>query len=242
MLRAVITAGGRADATFAAALGTPVKALAPFGVGTILDVVLAAIADAGIAEIAVVGGPEVARRLPRAVRLIPAAPDGATNIARALDAWPAGDLLYAASDLPFLTGAAIQAFLAASSDYDVTLPLATAVAYETAFPGAPPHSLRLGAERIANGSVFFIRESAREPVRSVAGAFFDARKSTFGMARLLGAGLLLRFVTRQLRIAHVERLATRRLGVRAAAIRGAAPGLCFDVDTAADYRYACAFR
>ena len=242
MLRAVITAGGRADATFAAAIGTPVKALAPFGPGTILDVVLRAIADAGIVEIAVVGGPEVARRLPRAVRLIPAAPDGATNIARALDAWPAGDLLFAASDLPFLGGADLNAFVAASSGYDLTLPLATAAAYETRFPGAPAHSVRLGGERVANGSVFFIRDSARGPVGSVAGAFFDARKSPFGMARLLGPTLLLRFVTGRLRIAHVERLATRRLAVRAAAIRDAAPGLCFDVDTAADYRYACALR
>jgi molybdopterin-guanine dinucleotide biosynthesis protein A len=239
MLRAVITAGGRADATLAAAIGTPVKALAPFGAGVLLDVVLNAIAGAGIAQVAVVGDAEVARRLPSGVRHIPAAAEGTTNVARALDAWPDGDLLFAASDLPFVDGSALRAYLDASAAYDLTLPLAGAAAYEAAYPGAPPHLTTLGGERVANGSVFFIRSAAREPVRTVAGRFFEARKSALGMARLLGAGLLLRFVSGQLRIAHVERHAAQRLGVRAAAIRGAAPGLCFDVDTLADYRYAC---
>src|ERR1700678_2575089 len=105
MLCAVVTAGGRVDEAFAAAIGTPVKALAPFGGGVLLDAVLAAIRGAGIPDIAVVGGREL--EPPRgAARLIPAAPDGATNISRALDAWPAGDdLLFATCDLPFATAA-----------------------------------------------------------------------------------------------------------------------------------------
>ena len=39
-VRAVITAGGTVRGAFAQALGTPVKALAPFGTGTLLDVAL----------------------------------------------------------------------------------------------------------------------------------------------------------------------------------------------------------
>ena len=48
MVRAVVTAGGRVDDAFATEIGTPIKALAPFGTGVLLDVVLAAIAGAGI--------------------------------------------------------------------------------------------------------------------------------------------------------------------------------------------------
>jgi hypothetical protein len=62
------------------------------------------------------------------------------------------------------------------------------------------------------------------------------------MARLLGGALLLRYLLRQLRIADIEARAERVLGVRAAAIRDAAPGLCFDIDTLEDYRYACRAR
>jgi CTP:molybdopterin cytidylyltransferase MocA len=239
MLRAVVTAGGRVDEAFAAAIGTPVKALAPYGRGALLDAVLAAIAGAGIADIAIVGGRELEPHRGGA-RLIPAAPDGATNVARALDAWPADDdLLFATSDLPFITGPDLAAYLAASAPYDLTLPLASAAAYEAAYPGAPPHVIALGGERVANGSVFFIRGNARVPVRAVAGRFFEARKSALGMARLLGSALLARYLIRRLRIADIERRAVSVFGARAAAIRDAAPGLCYDVDTLEDYRYAC---
>jgi hypothetical protein len=242
MVRAVITAGGRVDDAFAAAIGTQVKALAPLGTGVLLDRILAAIAGAGIAEIAVVADPAAGMRLPENARLVPAAPSGAANVALALDAWPDDDLLFATSDLPFVTAAELVAFLAASADCDLTMPLAAAAAYEAAFPGAPPHIMTLCGERIAGGSVFFIGRDARAQVRAIAGRFFDARKSAVGMARLLGPALLLRYLVRRLRIAHVEQRAASVFGVRAAAIRDSGPGLSYDVDTLADYRYACAHR
>jgi len=243
MLRAVITAGGRVDGAFAAAIGTPTKALAPFGAGVLLDVVLTAVRDAGVGEIAVVGDGDVAAHLrATGVRTVPAAADGATNIGRALDAWPDGDLLYAASDLPFVDGAALVAFVAASRAYDLTLPLAGGAAYERAYPGAPAHVTVLAGERVANGSVFFIAEGARAAVRAAAARAFDARKSALAMAALLGPALLVRYALRRLRIADVERRVGAVLGIRAHAIGDAPPGLCFDVDTLDDYRYACAHR
>jgi hypothetical protein len=243
MLRAVVTAGGRVTGAFAEAIGTPVKALAPFGSGILLDVVFDAIAGTGIDGVAVVGDAAVGASISDGVRLIPAAEDGATNVALALDAWPPGDdLLFLTSDLPFAAAADLRAFLDASAAYDLTLPLAAAATYETAYPGAPPHVTTLGGERVANGSVFFIRGAARAPVRTVAGRFFTARKSALGMARLLGPALLWKYLARRLRITDVERRAEGVLGVRAAAIRNAAPGLSYDVDTLDDYRYACGFR
>ena len=231
------------DGAFGAAIGTQLKALAPFGGGTLLDVVLEAIAGAGITDVAVVGDAEVRRRVDGSVRVIAADADGSVNIGRALSAWPAGDdLLFATSDLPFARAADLHGFLAAAAGLDLSLPLADATAYELAFPGAPPHVTQLGSERVAGGSVFFIGSRAREPVRAVAGEFFRARKSLVGMARLLGSTLLVRFLTRRLRIADIERRAERVLGVRAAAVRASSPGLCYDVDTLADYRYACERR
>jgi CTP:molybdopterin cytidylyltransferase MocA len=240
MIRAVITAGGRVDDAFAASIGTPVKALAPFRSGVLIDQILTAIAAAGIAEIAVVGDDAVGARLPCGVRLVPPGPNGAANVALALAAWPDDDLLFATSDLPFVTAADLTAFIDASARFDLTMPLASAAAYEAAFPGAPPHIMTLGGERIASGSVFFIGRNARAQVSAVAGRFFDARKSAIGMARLLGPALLLRYLVRRLRIAHIEQRAASAFGVRAAAIHDSAPGLSYDVDTPADYRYACA--
>jgi molybdopterin-guanine dinucleotide biosynthesis protein A len=239
-LRAVVTAGGRVDPAFADAIGTPFKALAPLGSRLLLDRVLEALGAAGIGEVAVIAEPAVAEHAAsRGARAIAADPDGATNVLRALDAWPEGDLLYATCDLPFITGAALDALLTASEPYDLTLPLAAADAYAAAYPGAAPHATALGGERVVNGSVFVIRRVAVAPVRRVAGAFFDARKSPLGMARLLGPGLLTRFVLRRLRIADVEGRATKVLGVHAAAVRDQSPALCYDVDSLDDYTYAC---
>src|SRR5258708_3638793 len=112
MLRAVVTAGGRVTGAFAEAIGTPVKALAPFGSGILLDIVLDAIAGTGIDGVAVVGDAAVRARIRNDVRLIPATEDGATNVALALDAWPPGDdLLYLTSDLPFAAAGDLRVFL-----------------------------------------------------------------------------------------------------------------------------------
>ncbi len=241
--RAVVTSGGRVDGAFASAIGTGIKALAPLGSGRLIDPVLAAVRGCGIGEVAVVGGPEVAAHLAGSgITHVAAADDGATNVLRALDAWDGGDLLFATSDLPFVTAAALGAFLAASRDFALTMPLAAGDAYEAAYPGAPPHITALAGDRVAGGSVFFIAAAARAPLRRVAGRFFNARKSLIGMARLLGPALLLRFLLRRLRIADVESRARAALGVDVAAIRDAAPALCYDVDTFEDYRYACARR
>ncbi len=241
--RAVVTSGGRVAGAFAAAIGTDVKALAPLGSGRLIDPVLAALRGCGVGEIAVVGGPQVAAHLAGSgVVMIDAAADGATNVLRAIDAWDGGDLLFATSDLPFVTAADLGAFLAASRAFALTMPLAAGAAYEAAYPGAAPHVTALAGERVAGGSVVCIAAAARAPLRRVAGRFFTARKSSVGMARLLGPALLLRFLLRRLRVADVEARARRALGIDVAAIRDAAPSLCYDVDTLDDYRYACAQR
>ena len=160
MLRAVVTAGGRVDGAFAAAIGTPIKALAPFGERPLLDVVLGAIAACGIDGVAVVGDAALAPLLDGRARLIPAAGDGAINVARALDAWPAGDdLLFATSDLPFAAASDLRAFLDRSAAFELSMPLAEAAAYAAAYPDAPEHVTALGTERVAGGSVFFIASS-----------------------------------------------------------------------------------
>src|SRR5579875_1741013 len=152
-MRAVITAGGLVDEAFARAIGTPVKALAPFGRGTLLDAALDACAGAGIDGVAVVGGDDVAAHLRgSSVRVIPGALDGGTNVERALDAWPGERFVYLTSDLPFVAAPDVRDLVARSEGAELAMALASAAAYEERFPGAPPHGLTLGGERVANGS------------------------------------------------------------------------------------------
>lgn len=240
-MRAVITAGGLVDGAFAEAIGTRVKALAPFGTRTLLDVALDAVRGAGIDGIAVVGGAEVRAHLgERDVRIVEAAPDGGTNVLRALAAWPLERFVYLTSDMPFATAGALRDLIDRSAEFGLTMALADVDAYEARFPSAPAHSVTLGGERIANGNAFVLAPWAVGAVQALATKFFDARKSLPKLAMLLGPMMCLRFATKRLTIADLEDYGRRRLGVAVGALRGCDPGLCYDVDTLADYEYAVA--
>ncbi len=238
-MRAVVTAGGLVDGEFAATIGTRVKALAPLGGTTPIDVVLEACACAGIDGVAVVGGAEVRAHLRgRDVRVLDADAGGGTNLLRALDAWPNERFAFLTSDMPFATGEALHDFVARSEPFGLTMALAGCTAYESRFPGAPEHAVMLGGERVANGNAFVLAPESIAPARALATRFFAARKSLPKMAMLLGPSMIARFALKRLRIADLEAYATRRLGVAVAAVRGCDPGLCFDVDTLEEYRYA----
>lgn len=241
-LCAVVTAGGRVDGAFAQALGTPVKALAPFAGSTFLQIVIEAVRGAGIDRIAVVGGDDVRHACRDAVeRVIDESLDGAENLRRALRAWePEKPLLYLTSDMPFITAATLRAFLERVPDKTLALPLTEWDAFATRFPDAPPFGLSLAGQRVVNGGAFVIPARAQERVEQFAARFFDARKSPWRMARLTGPVLLLQFVLRRLSVAGLERHACRLLGLSAIAVRNAPPELAYDVDVLEEYRYALA--
>lgn len=242
-LRAVITAGGLVDDAFAEAIGTPVKALAPFGERRLIDIVLDACTEAGIDGIAVIGGDAVrahlAKRGSNGLRTLDAAADGGTNVMRALDAWPGERFVYLTSDLPFATGPGVRDLVTRSVDSALTMGIASTQRYDERFPNAPPYGVALGGERLVNACGFVIAPDAIAPLRSFATKFFAARKSLLQMALLLGPALCLRFAFKRLTVAQIEAHAQRTLGVPVAAIRDCDPGLCYDVDTLDEYRDAC---
>jgi CTP:molybdopterin cytidylyltransferase MocA len=236
---AAITAGGRVEGPLAAAIGTEVKALAPFGEGLLVDASIAAARAAGAKRIAVIGGAAVRAHCgDRVDAVIDEAPDGRENLRRAIELGVGEPLLLLTSDLPFVEGKAASDFLERARGADLALPLASESDYLRAYPGAPPHITRVGKERVANGSVVYFGPGVAPRVLDVAQRLFAARKSLFGMARLLGPALLARFLTNRLEIEQIEARADHLFGIRARAVRDASPTLCFDVDTYEDYRYA----
>jgi len=242
---AAITAGGRVDKAFAAEAGTAIKALAPLDSSKkrlLIDAAIDAAQDAGADRIAVVGGDEVRSHISdRVSTWIAEAEDGRENLRRALAvAGDRDDLLLLTSDLPFIQGVAVRDFLARLGGAALAMPLASEATYRAAFPDAADHATNVGGDRVVNASIFFFRAGVAGTVSEIAQQFFDARKSRWRMARLLGPGLLLRFATGRLQIADVERRAKQVFGLQARAITGCDPSLCFDIDTLEDYRYALA--
>ncbi|MDQ6826001.1 MAG: NTP transferase domain-containing protein, partial [Candidatus Eremiobacteraeota bacterium] len=147
---AAITAGGRVDGKFAERLGTRVKALAPIGPQSLLEIAIEALKGAGVEGIAVVGGAEVRAVCHTLVdRIIDESQDGVENMRRALNAWGGERTLYMTSDLPFVCASEILSFQQFSRPEAITMPVADEETYERVFPGAPPHITALGPERVA---------------------------------------------------------------------------------------------
>jgi hypothetical protein len=237
---AAITAGGRVEGELAKAMGTTIKALAPIGSTTPLEMAISGARAAGARRVVVIGGDDVRARVGSLVdEVLDESPSGRENIARAIRTGEDAPLLLLASDMPFLSDEAVRAFVERARRSDVALPLADADVYERTYPGAPPHATRLGSERIVNGSVVYFGPGIAPRVLAVAERLFVARKSLLRMAMLLGPALLARFATGRLRIEHIEARATAVFGIEARAVRGSDPGLCFDIDGVDDYRYAC---
>ncbi len=215
------------------------KALATVKDVTLLQIAIEAARDAGAARVVVVGGPQVRAHCEQRVDgVVDAASDGRENVRRALalpDQHEA--LLLLASDMPFLRGDDIAAFLKGAGQYDNALPVADVDTYERTFPGAPAHVTRLAGDRVINGSVVYFGPGAAPKASALAQRFFAARKSRLRMAALLGPRLTMRFAMGALRVADVESRA-QAFGFQAGAVRGCAPGLCFDIDGIDDYRYA----
>ncbi len=116
-------------------------------------------------------------------------------------------------------------------------------------PSTPPSSsafrtlrrvleFSLGRERVVNGGVFSIPQGTTEKLAAIATRFFEARKRPWRMASLVGPAVLIRFLSGRLRVADLETMALHVLQVPAQALRGCAPELAFDVDTAPEYLYA----
>jgi CTP:molybdopterin cytidylyltransferase MocA len=243
-VKAVITAGGRIDGAFAAAAGTRVKALASIRGQTMLARVIASLRSMGASRIAVIGGDEARAACASSVdRFVDESPSGAENLLRALRAWPEDGepLLYATSDLPYVTPEAIEAFADRVPAGALGVPLAEFSDFQRRFPGAPPYGITLARQRVVNGGVFVLPEGSTQRIAAVAARFFDARKRPWRMASLVNPLVLVRFLLHRLSVADLETTAARVLQIPAVAVRRSAPELAYDVDTASEFEYARAY-
>jgi len=242
----VVPAGGIIDNEFTQLIGTPCRALAPFGPARTpaLQIVVDALRASGcVRRIVCLAPPQAAERVAGVDIWHEAAPHGVENILRGLSAL--GDentpALVCTSDLPLIGQADIAGFCArCDPDADVTLGLVRADAYNQAFLNAPPSTfvpLR-DVGPVTLGGLFSVRPSLLLSNRPLFARVFEARKSQWGMARLLGPRLVSLFLARRLTLDVLTARAERLLQCRAQTLLDIAPALACDMDTADDYTYA----
>lgn len=241
----VIPAGGAIDAKFAERIGSPYRALAPFGPNKtpLLQIVVHTLRDAvPDARILCVAPDAVAQVIAGVDVWLPAGASGPENmrlgLSRARQDKPA---LLCASDLPLMTVEGVQKFVTeCRPNAQVAVGLVRADDYHRAFPGAPPSEFTALPETgpITLAGLFHIQPDLLSRQSALFDKLFNARKSPWHVAGLAGPRLLWQLATKTLTLSAITHRAEFLLGGSVQVVPDTDPTLAYDTDTFDDYTYA----
>lgn len=239
MIDALVTAGARLPPELRRRFDTHVKALVPIGGVTLIDRTLAALRGTGtVSRITVVGPAEMRSRVD-VDRFIDDTESGEKNLQAGLEAVIGERTLLCASDMPFVSAAALDDLVAcAPAPAAVVYPIYTRAEFHAAYPGGRSAFARLADGEFTGGSAFVVRGAVLRERAALISKAFGARKNLFALASILGAALTLAFVRGAVRVAQIEARASALLGGGVVALRGADPALALDCDDEADFTYA----
>ena len=245
-LDVVLPAGGRISGEFARRAETAVKALIKFGGKSVLERTIERLHEAGVEGRYVVIGPEEVGADPACERVdavLPETPTGPGNILAGLEYLEGigcrGRALIANTDLPFISPESVGRFVAACpTDVDICAPVMKRDSFEQRYPGLRAEYVPLRDGDWTMGCLFVVNPEAVSQNRAHMERVFEARKSQFQMARLLGLGFVLRFLLHRLALPDIERQCCRILGCSAKAIVTFDADMAFDLDELRDYEYA----
>lgn len=237
---AVLLAGGPRDAVCTATPEAPNKAFVPIAGITLARRTLAALRSTpqvgGVIAVAPLGEP-ARTELSGVDELRADGPTMSQSLRSGLGGLPADELvLVAASDLPILSRAAIEEFLeiAERSGADVVYACVERACHEAHFPSVPHTWARLRDGTYCGGGLVALRPRALDALDRFLGKLGAARKNPLRLATIFGYDVLLRYATRQLRIADLERRASALLGLPAAAAICTHPEIAVNVDRPSD--------
>ncbi|HEY8552391.1 MAG TPA: NTP transferase domain-containing protein [Thermaerobacter sp.] len=147
--------------------------------------------------------------------------------------------LLVTGDVPLITGAMLERFLAAvPPGADVAYPIARRERVEARFPGATRTYVRLRDGEFTGGNALYLRLAAAPQALRWAESLYAARKQPWKLALMFGPGVLWRVVSRRATVAELERRLGGLAGLRGHAVEVADPELVMDVDKVADYHQA----
>lgn len=239
-MNALVLAGGSRDPVCAQVPDASNKAFVPIGGVALVARVLAALREApSIARIVVVapasaaGHPALAladERRPDGPRMLDSLASGL------LGAPPDEPVLVAASDLPVLTAAAIEEFVAAAlaRDLDIGYSIVAERDHAARYPQVPHTWARMREGRFCGGGLVTLKPRVVHALHAVLDELGHARKSPLRLAALFGWDLLPRFVLGRLGIGEAERRAATILRARVGAIRCTHPEVAVNVDRPGD--------
>jgi molybdopterin-guanine dinucleotide biosynthesis protein A len=241
---AVVLAGGRPDAVSKNFPAAPNKAFVPIEGVTLVARTIAALRSSSRIGRIVAVAPLLATSavaLSKADEIRLDGPTMSASLRSGLAGFPPDDLvLVSASDLPILTRAAVEDFLARAeaAEADVVYACVERRIHEARFPGVPHTWARLGEGTFCGGGCVALRPRALPALDRFLGRLGKARKNPLRLASIFGYDILLRYATRRLTIAEAEHRASELLGLRVAAAACRYPEIAINVDRASDVELA----
>lgn len=207
---AVVLAGGQSKPELVAATGVANRALLQVEGETMLARVVHALRESGvIGQVVVVGN----LTPPEGCRVLPDTGDFVENVLQAASLPPEEEyILYATADIPFLTPQAVADFVArgVQSGADMCYPIIPMELCCHRFPDMPRTALGLREGTFTGGNLLLVRAGTVRKQANLLRRAFAARKSVWALAKILGAGIIVRAVLakllspRFLSIAHIK--------------------------------------
>ncbi len=233
---AVVLGGGDPGDPFAAAHGASVKPLIPVAGRPMALWVLEALRASGrVGRIAYVGPttPEIDALIQ--VRVT----DTGTllgNLEAGLAALPPTNrALVVTADIPMLTGAHLADVLDhAPSEAGLVYPIVRREACDAAYPGVKRTYVRLREGTFTGGNIFLADPKLLGRFMPRLQALLAQRKNPIGLARLIGVGVLVRFLTGRLDLTQLQDKVSGILGVPARALITDHAAVGTDVDKDGD--------
>ncbi len=238
---ALVLAGGKTHPDFAEEAGVPQRALADINGWPMVRYVVEALREASTIGRILLVAPPGFPSLPGIDDQIAAEGSLPENIQAGLSR--CGDAEFAllvTADIPFLHPTAVDDYVRRCREAraDCCYAAIPRMACEKRFPGMKRTYVRISAETVTGGNAVFQRlASFPQMVEAVREAYLR-RKNPLYLARLIGAGNVLRLATGRLQREQIEQGASRLMGVRCRLIVTPYPEIGTDIDRPSDLRLA----
>lgn len=240
---AVITAGGRINGDFAAAANTSIKALIKIKERTLFAAVIEALRKSEVIDEIAVAAPIEIKDTPEMKdvdHFIPAEKDGVKNIEMVLKKYENHSrIIFCTSDLPFITESAVQDFVArCPREASICYPIYSKEEIPNRYRPGISSYIQLKDGEFTGGSIFMLNPSLCLSKIKEVGNSFNYRKSSIGLAKLLGWKVALKFILKICSLNDILNRACQIMGEPVTAVRGCHPSLTLDIDCMDSYNFA----
>ena len=146
------------------------------------------------------------------------------------------------ADLPFLDQESIQKFLSlCKPGAAVNYPIVETRLCEASYPGMKRTSITLREGKFTGGNIALLDTEAMRRALPLLEDAYQKRKSPTKLAKLVGPGVLGRFLMSRLipstlNLTYLEKAVGRIIGLNVSAIVTPCPDIAADIDTAEQYR------